>query len=148
MQGRVPGCEVLTTKPPESSGVLHLEEGGAGHWEGVGWLHRLGEHSCGRQHHFNPYGLNTLTTAELLKAREMVSRGQKKGKTQKPPDFLLPENALWDQNVPTCQEIQEFKLAPGGGGEKERKKRHAEVPQCITDGIKLKLMLIINVKIS
>lgn len=32
-------------------------------------------------------------------------------------------------------------------GNKE-KKRHAEVPQCITDGNNLKLMLIINVKIS
>lgn len=31
---------------------------------------------------------------------------------------------------------------------KREKKRHAEVPWCITDGIKPKLMLIINVKIS
>lgn len=34
------------------------------------------------------------------------------------------------------------------GKKKKEKKREAEVPECTADGIKLKLMLIINVKIS
>lgn len=50
------GCQGVRCSPPESSGVLLLEEGGAGHWEGVGCLHRLGKQLSGRQHRFNPYG--------------------------------------------------------------------------------------------
>lgn len=49
-------CEVLTGKPYESSGIVHLEKRGAGDWKGVGCLHRLEEQSSGREHCSNPYG--------------------------------------------------------------------------------------------
>lgn len=56
VQGRVLRCEVLTGKPYESSGILHLETRRVGDWEGVGCLHRLEEKSSGREHSFNPCG--------------------------------------------------------------------------------------------
>lgn len=39
----------------------------------------------------------------------MVFHGQEVGETQIQSDFLLFENALWYHNVPSYQEMQEFK---------------------------------------